>query len=288
MSLVSYLRRNAGSGVRSARRLVDDRRRRHYRDSLGRPSEKAREILTALESDGAYITSFDALKFASSPSLKASATEVAQEMAQREAAGADTTKAYVVHAQGATLDARPEMIRWGLEELLLDVAERYMGAPVAYRGLTFRRELPDGQKLDTRLWHLDAEDRRIIKAIVYLNDVTMRHGPFEYIPKSVMARSPNPRMIAGRVTDEDMAAAVPESFWRPCVGPAGTVVIVDTCSVYHRGRLPELDRYALFFAYNSKSPLQPQYCAALFDRERLTAGEANLSPRQKLALQYDY
>ena len=65
----------------------------------------------------------------------------------------------------------PALYKWGLNDDNLNVAENYIGLPVHYRGVAVKRERADGIAADTRQWHLDPEDRRLLKIIVYLNDV---------------------------------------------------------------------------------------------------------------------
>ena len=91
----------------------------------------------------------------------------------------------------------------------------------------------------SRLWHLDREDRRMLKIIIYLNDVSEEGGPFQYIPKSLTSTISSDRLIVlyyGYIDDKTMEQVVPQSKWKSCLGSAGTVVIADTASNFHRGK----------------------------------------------------
>jgi hypothetical protein len=174
-----------------------------------------------------------------------------------------------------------------VNERLLAIVEDYICMPVDYRGVTVRRDIRGGQQLETRLWHRDYEDIRIVKIIVYLNDVDRGGGAYEFIPRRLL---PIWRVgpLGQRVEDVDMERFVRQSFWQLCSGPRGTVVITDTCSVYHRGTIANKhDRLALFFCYNSRSPRSPQYCAPLFDRARFAAAARDLSVAQRAAIGCD-
>ena len=83
----------------------------------------------------------------------------------------------------------PEIYMWGLNQRLLGVVENYIGLPIRYHGADLRREFNDGKLNDVRQWHVDAEDRRMFKIIVYLNDVLPGGGPFQYLPKGVTAET---------------------------------------------------------------------------------------------------
>jgi hypothetical protein len=241
-------------------------------------------LLETLADIGTAVTTLDALGIGESEDMYASARELMHTKLAR-AAAAHAEKSYVIHADDADLLQRPEIIRWGLNVRILDFVERYLKLPVAYRGVVMRRDLANGALEGTRLWHKDDEDDRIVKIIVYLNDVDAGTGPFEYVSRESTPDAGRVHLEGGRVSEKEMRQLVPASAVRSCTGNAGTVVITDTCNVYHRGALPlAKDRYTLFYAYNSVHPRQPQHCDYLFDRaafERLSPG---LTPRQSAAL----
>lgn len=128
---------------------------------------------------------------------------------------------------------------------------------------------------------MDAEDFRIIKIIVYINDIEPEDGPFSFIPKQLTPSLSRLKFTNNRVLDEDMEKFVAQSDVHVCTGPAGTVIFVDTCSVLHRGNVGiSNDRHALFYAYNTKHPLRPQYCLPLYEPKTLLAHLISLSPIQ--------
>ena len=77
----------------------------------------------------------------------------------------------------------PEIFQWGLQDKLIRIAENYIQTPVAYD--TFRCDVTYAPVQDSgqRRWHIDHEDRRMLKVFVYLNDVDIDTGPFEYLDK---------------------------------------------------------------------------------------------------------
>ncbi len=195
---------------------------------------------------------------------------------------ASAGKGYVMHAALSRIQATPEPLLWGLNERFIDIVEAYLGLPAAYRGLTARRDIANGEATGTRLWHRDGEDARIVKIIVYLNDVECADdGPFEYIPRSALSSTEGLNVFDGnRISDADIDRVVPKDQQKLCLGRAGTVVFTDTCSVFHKGALGKRrDRYTLFYPFNSSVPLSPRDCTALFDVERFKS-QAALTPRQ--------
>jgi hypothetical protein len=249
-------------------------------------TEADRAIVAGLRRSGAYVTSLDALDVPGAADILAAGDDVTRALAARPVREGEFT----IAATAEQLAARPELIVWGLDERLLAIVAAYIGMPVAYRGLTVRRDVFGGPKSDTRMWHRDNEDNRILKIIVYLNDIDQNGGPFEFVPAD---RTPAiwrvPIVESSRVADAEMARLVPAGAWRPCTGPRGTAVFVDTCRVYHRGRIArDEDRRTLFYCYNSQRPLSPQWCGPLFDREAFLATAPSLSEAQRAALQFGY
>jgi hypothetical protein len=183
----------------------------------------------------------------------------------------------VMHLSAARLCAAPELFGWGATARLFDLVEGYLGVPVAYHGVHLRRDRAVTTASKSQHWHLDMEDRHVVKIIVYLTEVSDGDGAFEYIPRresTELARALGSMFkLRG---DKRMATLVPQECWRTVLGPAGTVVIADTAQLFHRGRHPaEQDRLALFYDYTSRRPLHPFYCKATLPEpllRQLTAG----------------
>lgn len=189
---------------------------------------------------------------------------------------------------GADIAAHPDLYRFGLQDALLDLVERYIGLPVAYDGVTLQYTVADGRAVSTRKWHRDREDRRMIKLAVYLTDVDAESGPFELLPVAeprsyesgprdlFYLRDADEVMHDGRILGAEPIA---------CMGPAGTAVFADTARFFHRGKpATGRDRAALFFSYFAKVPQRPYFCyrSGLSHRE-MTALTEGLSPRQRAA-----
>ncbi|GAB4536854.1 MAG: hypothetical protein Tsb0014_25000 [Pleurocapsa sp.] len=151
----------------------------------------------------------------------------------------------------------PDIFLWGLEPRLLNIIENYIGLPVIYQGLSMRRDLPDGKQVGVRKWHLDWEDRSMIKVIIYLNDVDINGGPYEYIPRDITAQAIKKLRYYNFdfLSDKTMEQAVPESEWKVCIGKAGTMIITDTANVLHRAKPPvNQERFSITFFYTSNQP----------------------------------
>ena len=263
-------------------------RRWQHRSRLQALDPRDVRALASLGELGGFTTNLADLGIPGSEGLLTAADRLMDEMASLPKQGG--TKNYLTSASPEVIIKHPEVLRWGLDERLLSIAEQYHGMPVVYRGVLARLDFPDGQVEETRIWHLDQEDDKILKVIVYVSDVGEDGGPFEFIPADQnpplsLAKGPKLRV------DDDAAleAAVPSSRWKAVTGPRGTVAFADTCSVLHRGRLPTAGiRKTLFYCYNSKWPFRPTYCEPMFPVDRFIAGAGPLTARQRAALSFSY
>lgn len=151
-----------------------------------------------------------------------------------------------------------EIVLWALEPRLLDIVENYIGLPILYQGFAVRRSLADGQYSGVRRWHMDWEDRRIIKIIIYLNDVVAGGGPYEYIQRNKTKKAVESLNYynLGYLSDAEMHEAVSPIDWQACLGKEGSVIITDTSSVFHRAQPPTInERFSITFCYTSANPL---------------------------------
>ncbi len=263
-------------------------RRWQHKSRLAPLDARDATVVERLDADGGHVTSLADLAIPGSDGLLPAADRLMAEMATLPKNSG--TKNYVTAAPADVIIKYPEIIRWGLDERLLSIAEQYHGMPVVYRGVLARLDFPDGQVEETRIWHLDQEDDRIMKIIVYVGDVGEDGGPFEFIPASAeppLSLATGPKL---RVHDDAaLEAAVPASRWKAVTGPRGTVAFADTCSVLHRGRLPTAGiRKTLFYAYNSKWPFRPTYCEPMFPLGQFIEKSHGLSARQREALSFSY
>ncbi len=179
-----------------------------------------------------------------------------------------------------------EILFWGLGERLLDIVENYIGLPLFFTGVDLRRDIADAPLTDARNWHLDIDDDRMIKVIIYLNNVGKSGGPFEYIPRRLTKQLINKLDYKSGFVEEDaIAKIISEQFWQTCAAKAGNVVITDPCSIFHRAKPAKRNRYSITFGYTSRTP-------KIILGQKLPAQELqqiipNLSPRQLACLRLD-
>ncbi|ODG96505.1 phytanoyl-CoA dioxygenase [Nostoc sp. KVJ20] len=228
-----------------------------------------RNILNALKKDGVYVTTLADLGLNSTPELLKAAYH---QLSQMENPNNDHLDERL--PQIYTVTGLPEFYAWGIEKRLVNIIENYIGLPIAFHGVHLRKDFKSKHQFGTLLWHSDAEDRRIIKIFIYLNDVEEKTGPFEYIPRSLTPlfswkyfqlyyKLYKSRYMG--IDDEEVKAVIPKSAWKSCPGPAGTVIIVDTKNALHHGTIRTEDRSTLFFCYTANPPERPDLCTQYWD-----------------------
>jgi hypothetical protein len=276
----------ADTGIRAVnllKRTVDHGRYHVARMRFEPPDTEGehRRIVNGLKQEGACISSLERLGVGNWRELLAEARQIFKEMPANHPNTSDP-KSYVIHETPGDLLRHEAIVRFGLEEPILNIIEAYLNLPCAYRGATARRDLANSQVAETRLWHRDDEDRQICKIILYVEDVDENGGGFEYIARSAM---PSDFRHYRRVDAMEMAETVPAERWTRVSGTAGTLIFGDTCSIWHRGSLPVSgDRFTIFFGYNSRAPRNPQYCASMVPTELRTSLSATLNERQRRTL----
>ncbi|MGM3308144.1 phytanoyl-CoA dioxygenase [Anabaena sp. WFMT] len=230
------------------------------------PALQGRDHLIAetLRLQGVYITSLEDLGLPSTTQILAAAKNYTTSMETPR----DIHTGYKL-PQIYTVTDLPEFFSWGIEERLQKIIENYIGLSIAFHGVHVRKDFPNEQQLQTLLWHKDSEDRRMIKVIIYLNDVTEKHGPFEYVPtpSSFVERLNYYRVdyMLWRsnylgIDDKKLMEIIPKSAWKSCPGKAGTVIFVDPRNVLHHGTVRTEERSTLFFVYTANPPKRPELC----------------------------
>ncbi len=237
-----------------------------------------RLILDSIKREGIHITNLTELGLNSTSKLLSSAYNLLPSMGTTNYSSStqNPPEIYIV-------TDIPSFYNWGKEQRLLNIVENYIGLPVAYHGVHLRKDFANIEQFQTLLWHKDIEDRRVIKIIVYLNDVEEKHGPFEYIPISSISRSQAYRIQGkiknlGGIDDQTLNKIVPKAAWKSCPGPAGTVIIADTRRILHHGTLRSEERSTLFFVYTSDPAKRPELCTHYWD---------NTYPRPNLDREFD-
>lgn len=245
------------------------------------------DIVAGVARDGIYITTLAALGLPGAVDVLSTAQRLSADFAEtarrRVRDGHDFN---IVPPDAVAL--HPDLFRLGLDDRVLDIAEAYLGLPVAYDGLHIAYTVADGRAVSTRQWHRDWEDRRMLKMVVYCNDVEDIDGPIQVLGRADHAQTDATGFRYKSASAADMVAMFGADFGRDvvsCTGPAGTVVFTDTALYYHRGQ-PAVrnDRQAMFYSYFARSPRHPFLCERSgLSRRQIAAMVDGLPPRQRTA-----
>ena len=245
---------------------------------------QSEKILAGLRCEGTCIIPLERLKLASTERMMAAAYQLADELIRP--VGTNSFDPGEVRADIKELRESPEILLWALEPKLLDIIENYIGLPILYQGFGVRRSVADGQYSGVRRWHIDWEDRRIIKVIIYLNDVVAGGGPYEYIERSITTKAIETLDYynLGYLSDAEMSRAVPPQDWSACLAKRNSVIITDTSNVFHRAQPPTLkERFSITFCYTSASPLVI-WQGRKISREQWELVNSQLNDRQRNCL----
>lgn len=212
-----------------------------------------KSIVDQLANYGTCIIPLEHLELATTKEMMVNANALAEKLKQPVDLGKCEVRSNVKELREC-----PEILRWALEPRLLNIIENYIGLPILYQGFGVRRSLADGQYSGVRRWHIDWEDRRTIKVIIYLNDVEAGGGPYQYIRRSITEQAIKDLNYynLGYLSDTEMSQVVDPTDWTACLAKKASVIITDTSSVFHRAQPPtERDRFSITFCYTSANPL---------------------------------
>lgn len=233
---------------------------------LKKLSEEDYKIEQSLKEKGVYISSLYSLGFPKTKELIESGCALFQELEEisREPNYNDIYK-HTITSNFKYLQNYLNIFYWGLENRLLAIAQNYLETPIAYDTFTATLSRNNGLEVGQRKWHIDNEDRRVLKVIIYFNNVGENNGPFQYVGENFTSKLLNLmedkyQFLTHKQISELTQGEI-DQWLVSCTGKTGTVIIVDTARVFHRGKPPtETLRKALFFGYLSRRPRHPFRC----------------------------
>lgn len=242
------------------------------------------KIVKDLRQHGISVTSLSELEIQNTTDLTIAANQILEEL---EEIAKKQNIHFAVTSNFQKLVKYPALFEWGLEERLISIAANYIGLPIAYDTFMCNFSTNNGKETATRLWHLDNEDRKMLKIIIYFNDVDDEGGPFQYMHPEVSAlllkKVKNKYRFFCHQEVEDLIPKSEQNWLTTYTGPSGTVIIVDTARSYHRGKPPtKCPRRAVSFGYLSRRPHQPFRAGRnLLSREELSQLTVGLSEEKQ-------
>ncbi len=168
---------------------------------------------------------------------------LAREAEGKESGLRRSTKDFLVRRSGwgVSLPADDLWLRAALDPRLHDIANTYLGmwSKLEYVDLWHTPPSDATERKSSQRWHRDFNDRLLLKAFVYLNDVDIDSGPFEYVPRSVPGSDFGDRWpwwpgYDGYPPDEEFERQMKDVPVKTFTGTRGTLILCNT-SGFHRG-----------------------------------------------------
>ncbi len=140
--------------------------------------------------------------------------------------------------ESSTLDIDSPLIRLALRPDLLATVSTYLGVPPLLTAISvFLSESSVPKLRSSQLFHCDGDDVRQVKVFVHCSDVGEASGPLTLVDAATSRRvmSATKYQFRQRLGDEQLHGVVDASCEIPVLGPAGTIVCVDTSRCFHYG-----------------------------------------------------
>ena len=271
--------------------------RRRFQGDRPELDDAQRRILAQLESDGFAVVPFrdlfparDWAEIEAQGARFVADTETALASGDMGSVRVREGKEFVIRllSYGVELELDDPWFRACASRRMLDVANSYIGlwSKLEYVDMWYSVPQPgDAERVSSQRWHRDFNDKRLLKAFLYLVDVDESMGPFEYVPGST-GHGPYASVWPWRPlgdnypSQSEFAERMPEASIQTFTAPAGTLIFCDT-SGFHRGGLTTTKpRVLATVTYSSPASL-----ASLTDRSyRFTGSLDELDAATRFAL----
>jgi hypothetical protein len=179
--------------------------------------------------------------------------------------GRSQARKYWVVRVSPPFDLTSRLVRFAVDERVLAIVNSYLGVAARLKNfeLWWNMVVPAAEPvISSQMWHRDYDDKRLVKAFLYLNDVGETSGPFSFL------RGTHPGGRHGHVYpnvppegsypgERQVEACVPADEARVCTGPAGALVLCDTVGFHRGGRPSAKDRILYTVTWASDAAVEP-------------------------------
>jgi hypothetical protein len=266
------------------RMLSNRSSRRRFSHEPPRLDEIQQRIVSDLERDGFSLLTFGEL-FEDDAVWKSLDEQAARFIADtehaltenREALRVREGKEFVVrlHSYGNEVGFDDPWFDVSASRRMLDIANSYLGlwSKLEYVDLWYSVPQPEGAKrISSQRWHRDFNDRRLVKAFLYLVDVDETNGPFEYVPGSAPGGPLSdawPWAPLGETypPEDEVERKVAVHGARVFTGAKGTLLFCNTAGFHRGGFAQSKPRVLATATYSSPASL-----ASLTNRNYVFSG----------------
>lgn len=191
------------------------------------------------------------------------------------------------------LDKYPEILEFALSPGMLKVVGDYLGTmPVLkYINAIVSPPVPNNQPEGSQLFHMDVEDSRVARVLLYIDDVDKQTGPFSFLPASISKEVKTKtgygnRGVPYRLPDEEAYKYTSKDNLVVTSGKKGDVFICDTSNCFHYGSRGQTKPRRLFmFSFTSDVLENYHFDTKTREREAYRAISKRVDHRlQKLVL----
>jgi hypothetical protein len=216
---------------------MSSRLTRSRRDALAQTLESPRAQLS-IRDEGFRVISGDAL-----PVVQRHLGDLRALARSRRTTQIDGKEAYLERVEiDLTLDS--PVMQLALDPSLISTVTAYLGRlPILTAAWMWFSPNRSWSPVATasQHFHLDHEDDRQVKVLMYLSDVDDEAGPIQVIDRPTSLRickSEAYRVDQSLPDDVIRRHLSPEKKWTTITGPAGTILLVDTSACLHCGSRP--------------------------------------------------
>jgi len=279
------------------RALSNRSSRRHFADARPSLDDVQQRIVDGLEADGFSLLSFAEL-FGGDEAwseIEAQATRFIADTeaglaGDREGLRVRAGKEFVVrlHSYGVELGLDDPWFRACASHRMLDVANSYldMWSKLEYVDMWYSVPQPEeAKRISSQRWHRDFNDRKLVKAFLYLVDVDEQTGPFQYAAGSAPGGRHGDawpwRPLGENYPPEDeLEQRIPQDAVETFTGPKGTLLFCNTAGFHRGGFATGRARVLATATYSSPASL-----ASLTERSyRFTGSSEELDAPTRYAL----
>jgi hypothetical protein len=165
------------------------------------------------------------------------------------------------------IDFTNPFLHFALQDRVLGIANCYLGMYAKLHSISLSETIPvtpGTPPIQSQQWHRDIGNKKYPKVFIYFNDIEEEDGPFIYLkgsqpggPWNKLFPQINPYApMRGRVSDADIAAAVPKDAILHCMGKTGTIIFADTTGLHKGGYSIRNPRFASIMTFYSKASLE--------------------------------
>jgi len=148
-----------------------------------------------------------------------------------------------------------------LNDFFIDFAAIYLKEKAYLNDVSLLYSIPNNkQPTHSQLWHMDADDSKMVTFFLYCSDVDKGSGPFVVADKHFYRRKFLPKWFRkhGMNDSSFFDDFCPEEGVVEILGSKGTLFACDTTNAYHYGsRCDSNERLALTFRFLTYSSLYP-------------------------------